>query len=424
MGGMGLFARVGESNPPATSTGWMNPARSLAIIAVVAIHAIGDTVETRYTDFGTASWWLANAIDSSARWSVPVFLMIAGALALDPVKGGRPREFLLKRVFRIGIPLVVWTVVYVLFRLYYMGGRESDWDPIVAIVSGSPFVQLYFLYVLAGLTLLTPFMRLLSTHGSRRLQWATALILLGIGMADEIFTSAFGIGELNAATRFLPMMGFYVLGWVMRDWVLTRRQAAVATAVFVSGVLATFLWAGFGPGEKPWKFSYEYLSPMVVAMSLSGYLLLHFSMRSGFTLLHRIYPYSFGVFLLHPLLLFPMRTLIGGPVGVGDVALHGLVLPIVYTVVCTVLTVVALRIPLVRAAFGEGRPPRAWLRAAADEDAHAGTASGPAPAGKGPGARRGGGPGPGDRGSGARGSGDPGTGGTGSGGTGDGPTAR
>lgn len=383
-GGMALLGRVGEDNPPPTSTGWMNPARSLAIIAVVAIHAIGDTVETRYTDFGTSAWWLANAIDSSARWSVPVFLMIAGALALDPAKGGRPREFLLKRVYRIGIPLVVWTVVYVLFRLYYMGGRESDWDPILAIASGSPFVQLYFLYVLAGLTLLTPFMRLLSTHGSRRVQWGTALILLGIGIADGIFASAFGVGEPNAATRFLPMMGFYLFGWVLRDWILTRRQAAVAALVFVAGVLTTFLWAGFGPGEKPWKFSYEYLSPMVVAMSLAAYLLLHFTMRSGFGLLTRLYPYSFGVFLLHPLLLFPMRELIGGPSSLGDVALHGLVMPIVYTLVCTVLTMIALKTPLVRAAFGEGRPPRRWMRRMAAEDSRRDGSPGTGSTGVGP----------------------------------------
>src|SRR5699024_1977804 len=83
--------------------------------------------------------------------------------------------------------------------------------PGIAILTGSPFVQLYFLYVLAGLTLLTPFFRLLSVHGSRRLQWGTGLIFLGIGMLDQWVSMIFDVGEANIATRFLPMAGFYIL---------------------------------------------------------------------------------------------------------------------------------------------------------------------------------------------------------------------
>ena len=78
-----------------------------------------------------------------------------------------------------------WTIVYVLFRRFYLQPDDESWNPGIAILTGSPFVQLYFLYVLAGLTLLTPFFRLLSVHGSRRLQWGTGLIFLGIGMADQ-----------------------------------------------------------------------------------------------------------------------------------------------------------------------------------------------------------------------------------------------
>ncbi|WP_349828921.1 acyltransferase [Brevibacterium litoralis] len=375
-----LRERIPSDNPPPTATGWMNPARSVAIIVVVAIHAIADTVETRFTDYGTVAWWLANGIDSASRWCVPVFLMIAGALALDPRRGVSPGEFWVKRVWRIGIPLVFWTVVYVLFRLYYMHGRETDWNPIAAIAAGSPFVQLYFLYALAGLTLLTPWMRLLVLHGSRRLQWGTALILLGIGVVDLVLQRVFGVGELNAATRFFPLMGYYLLGWVMRDWVLTRRQVAWAWCVFLATWLVSFLWAGAGDllgVAKPWKYSYEYLSVFVVPLSLSAYLLLHFYMRDralvdearagsgrppvrwwpGWRLMHRLYPYSFGVFLLHPLLLFPARNLIGVPAAPGEVLLHGLVLPLVYTALCALVTWGALRVPVVKDVFGSGSPP-------------------------------------------------------------------
>ena len=282
--------------------------------------------------------------------------MIAGALALDPTKGGRPRDFLSKRFWRIGVPLVVWTAVYVPYRLFAMSGRDTGWDPLTAILTGSPFVQLYFLYVLALLTLLTPFMRQLTVHGSRRAQWGTALVLLCIGMVDHFSAVLAGVGEPNIATRFLPLMGYYLLGWIMRDYLVRGARLVWAWVGFLGSMAFTTLWAGFGPGEQPWVIVYEYMAPTVVVMSLTGYLILHrfFSNDArSYMGLRRLFPYSFGVFLLHPLLVYSLRDVIGVADGVGAVLLHGLVLPLVYALVCAVVTKVALRTPVVRIAFGE-----------------------------------------------------------------------
>src|SRR5699024_12825263 len=101
--------RIPTEDPPPTSTAWMNPARAIAIVAVVAIHSLGTVVEQNFSGMGP-DWWLANAVDSAPRWSVPVFIMISGALALDPNRGSKPRKFLSKRIWRIRIPLMFWTV--------------------------------------------------------------------------------------------------------------------------------------------------------------------------------------------------------------------------------------------------------------------------------------------------------------------------
>lgn len=385
---MATLDRIGTENLPPTSTAWMNPARAIAIVAVVAIHSLGTVVEQNYAAFGP-DWWVANGFDSAARWSVPVFIMISGALALDPARGNKPRKFLSKRVWRIGIPLVFWTAVYVLFRRFYLLPTDDGWNPGIAILTGSPFVQLYFLYVLAGLTLLTPFFRLLSIHGSRRLQWGTGLIFLGIGMLDQWASIVFDVGEANIATRFLPMAGFYILGWVLRDVVLSARGVALAWLALLGSVAMTILWAGLGPGEKPWLFPYEYLSPGVVIASLSAYLLLHHHMNTGLRFLHWFYPYSFGVFLLHPLVLYPVRNEMGLPTTVPGVLVHAVVMPIVYTIICALVTWPAVKIPGVRAVFGEGGPrnphskpdPKAQRRPTAESGSNPDAAPNPDPAG-------------------------------------------
>src|SRR5690625_5977164 len=93
---MATLDRIPTENPPPTSTAWMNPARAIAIIAVVAIHSLGTVVEQNFAGMGP-DWWLANAVDSASRWSVPVFIMISGALALDPNRGSKPRRFQIGR---------------------------------------------------------------------------------------------------------------------------------------------------------------------------------------------------------------------------------------------------------------------------------------------------------------------------------------
>ncbi|GAB3060855.1 acyltransferase family protein [Sediminivirga luteola] len=353
---MALLDRIENRNPRPTSTRWMDAARALAIVAVVAIHNISDTVETRFAEQGSAAWWLAVAIDSAARWAVPVFIMISGALALDPARGVQPREFLIKRFYRIGIPLIVWTGIYIWFRLYVLSGRENGWDPVVAVLRGAPFVQLYFLYVLAGLILLTPFMRLLPAFGSRRLQIGTATILIGIGVLDFLISFTVAVGEPNAATRFVPMMGYYVLGWVLRDVIVSGRRLLLVWAGFLGSVALTALWAGYGPGETPWKAIFDYLSPSVVLMSVCAYLLLHAHLRRRLPFLEWLYPLSFGVFLLHSLLVFGLRRWIGVPDTWLSVLGHGVGLTLLYTVICALITWAAIRIPLLRGAFGQARP--------------------------------------------------------------------
>src|SRR5699024_2883009 len=129
---MATLDRIPTENPPPTSTAWMNPARAIAIVAVVAIHSLGTVVEQNFSGMVPA-WWLANAVDSAAGCSVHVVITIAGALALDPNRGSKPPRSPSEPIWRIGIPLVFWTVVYVLFRRSYLQPDDDSWNPGVAI---------------------------------------------------------------------------------------------------------------------------------------------------------------------------------------------------------------------------------------------------------------------------------------------------
>ncbi|HEX6232383.1 MAG TPA: acyltransferase family protein [Jiangellaceae bacterium] len=341
------------------NTAWLDLARIVSIVAVVMIHVIAPVVTGRWASEGSAGWWTANLIDSALRWCVPVFVMISGALLLDPRRVERPRDFYLRRLARVGVPLVVWTVVYLAFRHWWLDHNLSVEDAARGVMAGTPFLQLYFLYVLVGLYALAPFLKIVIRHTTRRMQAGLAGVLIAFGALDQLASVVARAGSSTAATRFLPFAGYFVAGWLLRDMRLTPGRVRVAAAVFVSSVVATAALVGVLTTSEGWgvpgRYLYGYLSPTVVVMSLSAFVLLRAAgtaMRARRDRLGSAAVITFGIFLVHPLVLYPLREewpLPGSPAALVLTALVHLGVTLAASVA---LTLVLCRIPYVRAAVG------------------------------------------------------------------------
>ena len=94
---------------------WINNAKIIAAFAVIMLHISSYFLYNSYLDF---NWWTANLFDSSARWCVPVFVMISGYLLLSPEKNYTTLDFYKKRINRIIIPLIFWTVFFLAWTIF------------------------------------------------------------------------------------------------------------------------------------------------------------------------------------------------------------------------------------------------------------------------------------------------------------------
>ncbi|GAA3740100.1 acyltransferase [Salinactinospora qingdaonensis] len=321
-------ARSGLSDATPITTAWLDLTRIAAMFAVVVVHVFAPVVTTRYAEFGDPTWWLANSVDSAVRWCVPIFVMISGALLLTPRIEGL-RSFYARRFSRIGVPLAVWTLVYLAWERLRSGISVSD--AVGAVMSGNPSLHLYFLFVLAGLYLLTPFLRVLTRYCPRRMLWSFAVLMVALGVVNQAIAAFDNAGEPNAVTRFLPYVGYYVMGYLLREVPLTRRHTWLAGGVFVASVAATAVgaWA-LGKISGGWgtesNYLYDYLSPTVVVMSVAAFLLFR-AVGTGWPLLtapdretesarrrlKTLADLSFGVFLVHVLVLYTVRDFTGIP---------------------------------------------------------------------------------------------------------------
>ena len=89
---------------------WVDVLRLVAMLMVIAAHCV-DIYNATPQDDPMTSFWGA-FIGSLMRPSVPLFAMMTGLLLL-PVRESA-KEFYLKRIPRVAIPMLIWSAVYYL----------------------------------------------------------------------------------------------------------------------------------------------------------------------------------------------------------------------------------------------------------------------------------------------------------------------
>ena len=335
---------------------WMDLLRIAAILAVVVIHSVGAATKQSGTGWHSAWWWGANLLNSACLWCVPVFVMVSGALLLDPARRVSSGAFLKRRATRIGLPLAFWIAVYLIFQRQFYGQDLSVAGTVKAVASGNPYLQLYFLFIVAGLTALTPVLRRVIEHSSRRELTLLTGGALAFGLGEHAVRELGGGGGFNAVTQFLPYVGYYLAGYLLTTFTVTERTQRVSRWLVVVGWLGTALGSGALAARYGWTtdgyFLYDYLSPTVMLMSLAVFTAARSwsPKRLSTSRLRRLGGATFGVFLIHPLVLFPLQRYLSLPdsSAIGRTVAWALPVACVVFAATTVIALAVSRVPLVR----------------------------------------------------------------------------
>lgn len=133
--------------------------RISAIVAVVFIHTSSSM--WRELDPYSFAWQICNLYESLARWCVPMFIMISGALFLrDEYEIKIPRLYR-KNIFRIITAFIFWSFLYAT----YHGIADGDFSKLNfadRFIKGE--YHLWFLYLIVGLYMVTPLIKPFVKH--------------------------------------------------------------------------------------------------------------------------------------------------------------------------------------------------------------------------------------------------------------------
>ncbi|WP_105902995.1 acyltransferase [Vibrio gangliei] len=285
--------------------------RCVAAVAVVAIHVLAPYRELLGV-IPFDQWSTAVGINSFSRWAVPVFIMVSGALFLSDTRPFDTHYYLKRRVAKVVVPFVVWSLFYAYLSGWSASGfdAETSYQVLSDFFHHETYYHLGFFYYFIPLYFVIPFLQyLVKVSDSVSLYALISLWLL---------TTAFYLFGVSGpwSNQIYLYSGYLLLGYLCYQRMEVTSN--IALSVFIIGMVSlavTALMVMMGSVEaKHYTFglwlSYKTLNTALAAMMVF-ILCRYFADRlSGKTvaIVSFISRYSLGIYLLHPVFLWPMKA--------------------------------------------------------------------------------------------------------------------
>jgi surface polysaccharide O-acyltransferase-like enzyme len=284
--------------------------RIFACLAIVLLHLLYASTVYFKGAIGTGGLTAAKSVLSLVEWAVPCFLMITGALLLDPGKE-IPGKKLWKYIRRMLLALLIFTLIFQIYQMIFEGDKSLIVSWLKNFVQGESWAHLWYLYLMIGLYLMMPVYKIITAHASDR----QLLYLVIVYAAVISVLPMLGICGLKSGF-YIPTMHIYpvylFLGYMIHSDRLrvTKRTAWVLTVgcsvalVLLSCLRRPLESAVFNADQlKAFDELFGYSSILVVGQSIGIFTLLdrmnvsEYGRTSRFV--QSLDDCAFGIYLIH-----------------------------------------------------------------------------------------------------------------------------
>lgn len=271
----------------------------IATISVVFLHTSAGILDTRTIDDHTVNFLLA-CEKRLLEYAVPVFVLISGALFLNPKKNVTYQGLLSKNVRRIVLALVIFGLPMCFMEVFFTNhGSGVGVIPLVIqgfvnFITGQCWNHMFYLYMLIALYLLTPIIKPFCEKASNR-DLLIAVILLFVCSSLLPTLNAYGISMKSYMIIGTPYVFIYLLGYVLAwrcNAVFWKKQVVWISLFVCSAVII---------GIKNWFRipSVLYIDPNLIIMACALFMFVK-NQGWGSGVADRFGPYSFAIYIVHP----------------------------------------------------------------------------------------------------------------------------
>ena len=279
--------------------------RVVGCVAVVVLHlAASETLIYQNVLTGSQMFGMT-LVYNLMMWAVPVFVMVSGALLLDPEKDITIRKIFTSYIKRILIALVSFSLVFRIFDMvmdheaFTVSGILKG---LLNAFTGNGWSHMWYLYLIIGLYLILPALRAVTK--SCLVKELKYLLIVGFVVISVLpLTRLFGISSsfyIHVNTIY-PV--YFLLGYMLHKDIIRidRRVAAALMVIGAAGIVCGTYFGLKGSIQNPTVLT-GYASPFVAFLA-SGIFFLSKDIKEPTekmkSIVLSIDRCSFGIYLIH-----------------------------------------------------------------------------------------------------------------------------
>lgn len=287
--------------------------RSVACIAIVLMHMMNVAEILHRSEISVDADQFSMMIVYLCMWAVPLFVMVSGALILDPSKKITLKDLYGKYIFRVFAALVLFGLIFRLVDMLMNGEAFSlglIGNAFYKIFTGSSWSHLWYLYLMIGIYVLLPAYRAIVSALDAK-TFLYILIAYGFFLSLLPLTEIFGLKSgFHLQTSAVYLLYFFA-GYGVKSGALNiKKSMSVILLVLSTVLIIVFCILRYRLGLAGLDAMLgSYSSPLVVIQSISLFSLIYneeaIEQKDGVLskVISTFDRSSFGIYLIHMIFL-------------------------------------------------------------------------------------------------------------------------
>lgn len=250
--------------------------RILAIFCVIGIHVVGTNWYS--TPLESTSWKILNIYDSMFRFSVPIFVMISGALFLSKQKKISIKKLYFKNILRLVTALLFWSLAYSVYRNIMITKTLNLFALKRTFIEFiNSHYTLWFITMLVGLYMAIPIYRKIcedkKTEEYFLILSLIFVFILPLMTQAPIISKCLTTGIFNITVPVvLGYSGYFLLGHYLNTYEFSKKYEKtiyiLGTISLIFTIVATYFFSVYKGYASEAFYNYLIINTLLVAVAI------------------------------------------------------------------------------------------------------------------------------------------------------------